>query len=365
MKFDQYVTNYLNHFQGEKKKWNYEDGCVLMGCVQLYQATGKKKYQKIILDYLKSYILEDGAIQYYEEEKYNIDSINTGKILFYAYEWTGEERYRKAIEVLMNQLRNHPRTKSGNFWHKMIYPNQIWLDGLYMAQPFYMMYETRYHKKEHYNDIIEQFKNVRKYLYNEEKGLYYHAYDEARKQFWADKETGNSPNFWLRSMGWYLMSLIDVMSEMDETIFEYYKVLEEIFREAIKGILKYQDPESKLFYQVIDRADRKDNYLETSGSAMIGYAIIKGCNIGVLLKDKYQEIGEEIVDSLMDNMLIDKDGSLKLTNICSVAGLGPADNTRRDGSIEYYLSEPVVCDDQKGVGAYLMAYAQKIIISKS
>lgn len=362
MKFNLFTTNYLNHFQGEKKKWNYEDGCVLMGCVQLYQATGEKKYQEFVLDYLKSYILEDGIIQYYEEEKYNIDSINTGKILFYAYEWTGEEKYRKAIEVLMNQLRNHPRTESGNFWHKEIYPYQIWLDGLYMAQPFYMTYETKFERKEHYNDIIDQFKNVRKYLYNEEKELYNHAYDETKELFWADRETGKSPNFWLRSMGWYLMALIDVMSEMDETIFEHYKVLEELFREAVKGILKYQDKISKLFYQVIDRADIKDNYLETSGSAMIGYAILKGCNMGVLLKDKYQEIGVGIVDSLTDNMLIEIDGSLKLSNMCSVAGLGPAHNTRRDGSIEYYLSEPIVCDDQKGVGAYLMAYAQKMML---
>ncbi len=362
MKFYRYTDNYLKHFQGEMKKWNYEDGCVLMGCVLLYQATGDEKYQEFVLKYLNEYITNEGTIKYYEEEKYNIDSINTGKVLFHAYEWTGREKYRKAIEVLMNQLRKHPRTKSGNFWHKMIYPNQVWLDGLYMAQPFYMMYETQYNKKENYSDIIEQFKNVRKYLYNEEKELYYHAYDQSKELFWADKETGQSPNFWLRSMGWYLMALIDVMDEMEESIFEHYKTLEDLFREAIKGILKYQDPKSKLFYQVIDRADIKDNYLETSGSAMIGYSILKACRKGVLLKEKYQEMGEAIVDSLTENMLIEEDGTLKLSNICSVAGLGPSDNPRRDGSVEYYLSEPIVCDDQKGVGAYMMAYAQKLMI---
>lgn len=361
MKFDRFITNYLTHFQGEKKKWNYEDGCVLMGCVQLYQATGEKRYQEFVMDYLKDYITEDGTILFYEEEKYNIDSINTGKTLFYAYEWSGQEKYRIAIEALMDQLRNHPRTMGGNFWHKKIYPYQIWLDGLYMAQPFYMMYETKFEGKEHYDDIIEQFENVKKYLYNEDKGLYYHAYDEAKEQFWANKETGTSPNFWLRSMGWYLMALIDVMSEMDETIFEHYKVLEELFREGIKGILQYQDHKSKLFYQVIDRADIKGNYLETSGSAMIGYAILKGCNLGVLLKDKYQEIGEGIVTSLTENMLIEIDKTLRLSNICSVAGLGPANNSRRDGSVDYYLSEPIICDDQKGVGAYMMAYAQKLM----
>lgn len=363
LKLEQYITYSLRHFTEYKKNWNYEDGCVLMGCVQLYQATGEKSYQEFILKYLDKFIQEDGTIINYEKDKYNIDSINSGKVLFYAYEWTGEEKYRKAIEVLMDQLRNQPRTKCGNFWHKLIYPNQIWLDGLYMAQPFYMRYETKFGKKEHYNDIIEQFKNVRTYLYDENKGLYCHAYDAAKEQIWADKKTGMSPNFWLRSMGWYLMALIDVMSEMDETIFEHYKVLEGVFREAVKGILAYQDANGKMFYQVIDRADVKENYLETSGSAMVGYAILKGCRMGALLKDKYQAIGEEIVDSITKNMLIEEEGILKLSGICSVAGLGPVDNPRRDGSVEYYLSEPVVCDDHKGMGAYMMAYAQKLMLA--
>lgn len=356
------MKDFSTHFQGEMKKWNYEDGCVLMGWVQLYQVTGEKKYQEFVLKYLEEYITRTGEIQYYQEEKYNIDSIHTGKVLFYAYEWTGEERYRKGIEVLRNQLKNQPRTNSGSFWHKKIYPNQIWLDGLYMAQPFYMMYETKYNKKENYIDMIEQFKNARKYLYHEEKKLYYHAYDESREAFWADKETGQSKNFWLRSMGWYLMALIDTMDEMDESIFEQYKVLEDLFKEAVRGILKYQDKSSKLFYQVIDRKDVETNYLETSGSAMIGYAILKGCRMGALLKEKYQSIGEEIVDALTEKMIIEQGDRLKLSNICSVAGLGPQMDTRRDGSVEYYLSEPVVCDDHKGVGAYMMAYAQKLML---
>ena len=362
MKFKRYMDDFLTHFQGEMKKWNYEDGCVLMGCVQLYQATGDKRYQELVLNYLNDYITKDGKILYYEEEKYNIDSIHTGKVLFYAYEWTKEERYQKGIEVLMNQLHNQPRTQSGNFWHKKIYPDQIWLDGLYMAQPFYMMYETKYNKKENYRDIIEQFKNVRKYLYNEEKGLYYHGYDESRKVFWADKVTGKSKNFWLRSMGWYLMALIDTMDEMDESVFEQYKVLEELFREAVRGVLKYQDKSSGLFYQIIDRKDIKENYLETSGSAMIGYALLKGCRIGALIKEKYLKTGEEIVDALTEHMLMEEEGTLKLSHICSVAGLGPENDLRRDGSVAYYLSEPVVRDDHKGVGAYMMAYAQKLMV---
>lgn len=362
MKFERYVTSYLTDYQNAKTDWNYEDGCVLMGTVLLYKVTRNEFYKNFIVSYMKKFVNDDGSINHYEKEHYNIDSVNTGKILFFLYEETKEEKYRNAIEVLMNQLRSQPRTKSNNFWHKKIYPDQIWLDGLYMAQPFYMAYETQFNKKENYNDIINQFKSVRKFLYNEDKNLYYHGFDEARIQPWADKETGLSPNFWLRAMGWYLMAFIDTMDVMSEEIFEQYKTLEQLFKEGIKGILLYQDKVSKLFYQVIDKADIDNNYLETSGSAMVAYAIIKGCRLGVLQKDKYQEIGEGIINSLIDNKLIEEDGILKLTGICSVAGLGPG-NTR-DGSVEYYLSEPVVCDDQKGSGALMMAYAQMLLLKQ-
>ena len=276
MRFEQYVTSYLENYNNAKKDWNYEDGCVLVGSIQLYQVTNNPFYKEFIVNYMKNFINEDGTINHFDKAQYNIDSINTGKVLFFLYEETNEEKYRKAIDVVMDQIKTHPRTKSNNFWHKNIYPNQIWLDGLYMAQPFYMAYETKFNNKENYNDIISQFANVRKFLYNEEKMLYYHGYDEARIQPWADKETGLSKNFWLRAMGWYLMAIVDTMDEMSEEIFEHYKALEELFKEAITGILKYQDKDSKLFYQIIDRSDVEANYLETSGSAMVAYAILKG-----------------------------------------------------------------------------------------
>lgn len=362
MKFEKYVTSYLKNYKNAKTNWNYEDGCVLMGSVMLYEVTGNTFYKDFIVNYMKDFINEDGSINHFEKEQYNIDSINTGKILFFLYNETKEEKYRKAIDTIMEQLKTHPRTKSNNFWHKNIYPNQIWLDGLYMAQPFYMAYETNFNNKENYRDIINQFENTRKYLYNADKQLYYHGYDEARVQPWADKETGLSKNFWLRAMGWYLMALIDTMDEMSEEIFEQYKMLESLFKEGISGILQYQDEESKLFYQLIDRKDVSNNYLETSGSAMVAYAILKGCRMGALQKEKYQHIGEEIVISLLDNKLILVDNELKLSDMCSVAGLGPGET--RDGSVEYYLSEPIVCDDHKGTGAFMMAYAQMLLLKE-
>lgn len=359
-KVERFIDSYLEGYTRYKSYWNYEDGCVLLGAKYLYDATGEEKYFHFIEDYLKYFIMEDGSIAHYELEKFNIDSINSGKILFFMYDKTGQEKYRKAIEFVMDRLRRHPRCASGNFFHKEIYPNQIWLDGLYMAQPFYMEYETRYENKEKYNDIIAQFENVQKYLYNPDKGLCYHAYDEAKKQFWADRETGCSPNFWLRSMGWYLMALVDVMDKMSMEIYEQYRKLQDIYKLMLNGILQYQDPETKLFYQVIDRSDVPGNYLETSGSAMVGYSVLKACKMGIILGEKYEPVGRGIVEGLINRQLKEVDGRVELTGICSVAGLGPEDNPRRDGSVEYYLSEKVVSDDSKGVGPFMMAYAQYI-----
>jgi unsaturated rhamnogalacturonyl hydrolase len=352
-----YIDTYLKDFKSAKQdKWNYEDGCVLQGAIQLYKASGENRYKDFTIKYLDKYISNEGDVLFYQKESYNIDNISTGRALFFAYQETGNEKYRKAIEILMEQIRTHPRTKTQNFWHKKIYPNQIWLDGLYMAQPFYMMYETQCATKEHYKDIVNQFKNVREFLYNENKELYYHAYDEAKVQLWANTETGLSPNFWLRSMGWLLLALIDTLSEMDEQIYEYYRYISEMFKEAIKGILKYQDKNTKMFYQVIDKPDIEGNYVETSGSAMIACAILKACRMKVLLAEKYENIGQEILEGIIDNKLVSNEGKIELTGMCSVAGLGPDD--KRNGSVEYYLSEPIVSDDQKGTGAFMMAYAE-------
>ena len=354
-----YIDGFLARYKPYKPYWNYEDGCVLIGCVHLFQATKDARYRDFILDYLSQRVMPDGDIPTYERGQYNIDSINTGKTLFFALDQTGDERYRKAIEWHMERLRQHPRCQCGSYWHKSIYPNQIWLDGLYMAQPFVMAYEMRFGGMRKVADIVMQFQNVRKFLFDEAKGLCYHAYDEARVQPWANKQTGCSPNFWLRSMGWYLMALVDCMDGMNEQLFEHYKALEAIFREAIRGILRYQAPKTGLFYQVIDRADVAGNYLETSGSAMIAYALMKGERMGALLQGRYAALGAKAFDSLVsDKLYADEDGVVRLHDICLVAGLGPGE--KRDGSVAYYLSEPRASDDSKGVGPFMMAYAQRL-----
>ncbi len=357
-----YIDDYIAKHQPYQSYWNYEDGVVLIGSLQLYEATGNKSYLDFVVSYVDKLIAADGTIKNYEGNTYNIDSINCGKVLFKVYEITKEERYKLALDFIMARLKEHPRTKSGNFWHKSIYPNQIWLDGLYMAQPFYMEYESKYNGKENYQDILSQFENVRKYLFNSEKKLYYHAFDEAKIQPWADKETGLSPNFWIRAMGWYLMALVDVIEAMDQQIFEDYRRFSQLLKEAVDGILAYQDSQTGLFFQVIDRADFKGNYLETSGSVMVAYTLLKACRLGVLSKEKYLPAGLLVFEGLLTYKFTEIDGRWHLIDICRVAGLGPGD--KRDGSVEYYLSEEIVSDEAKAVGPFMMAYAQYLLTEK-
>ena len=353
-----FFQQYLSGYKPYKTYWNYEDGCVLKGCADLYMATGDSTWRDFVLNYVSHYVEADGSIPNYEMRQYNIDSINSGKSLFFALDETGDERYRTAIEFHMQRLREHPRCACGNFWHKTIYPEQIWLDGLYMAQPFYMAYETRFDKLANVADITSQYANVRKYLFCEEKQLYYHACDTEKKQSWANPETGCSPNFWLRSMGWYVMSLIDCIDLCSEMLYEHYRLLVDLFREAMAGMIRYQDEDTGLYWQVIDHGQNPDNYLETSGSAMMAYSLMKGVRLGILNEEKYLPLGKKTYESLVNTKLISGDDGLHLCDICAVAGLSDT----RDGSVAYYLSEPRVCDDSKGVGPFMMATAEYLRI---
>ena len=352
---NEYIQNFITNYHDYKESWNYEDGCVLMGAICLYEATGDPMYRTFVLEYLNRRVQPDGSIPSFSIKQYSIDNINPGKALFFGRDETGDTRYEKAIQFHMQRLSQHPRCKCGNFWHKEIYPWQVWLDGLYMAQPFYMAYERDYDAYGHVQDITSQFCNVRKYLYNEEKKLYYHGFDESRTQPWCNRETGLSPNFWLRAMGWYLMALVDCIELCDEQLYEHRRALVDLLREAILGLLPYRDPQTGLFYQVIDRSDIESNYIETSGSAMVACSILKGVRLGVLA-DKYASIGDEMMQSILSNKLRKEDGVWHLCDICRVAGLGPGE--KRDGSIAYYLSEEICADDSKGVGPFMMAYAE-------
>ncbi len=343
--------------QGKKPAWNYIDGCMMVSLLELYKTTKEEKYLEFVKGFVDYYVHEDGTILGYNKEKYSTDDVSETRVLFDLYAYTKEEKYSKAIEMVYEQVKTHPRTKEGNFWHKKIYPNQVWLDGLYMMQPFYTRYETERNKMQNYADIVRQYKNVYSLMRDEKTGLYYHGFDSSKEMFWADKKTGLSKNFWLRSLGWFTVSLIDVYEYMNEQMYDEYHTIKMMFKETVDSLLKFQDQESKMFYQVPNFPNREGNYLETSGSSMIAYAILKGVRLKAL-PERYQEIGLEIFNGICNKYLTVKNDDLNLGGICLVAGLGPETNLRRDGTFEYYMSEPVVENDAKGVGPFIMAYTE-------
>ena len=217
------------------------------------------------------------------------------------------KKYLRAIQFTYEHVKSQPRTEAGNFWHKLIYPHQVWLDGIYMMQPFYTRYETMYNNKINYDDIVGQIKLVKKIMYDEKSNLYYHAYDESKSMFWANKETGLSKHFWLRAIGWYLAGIIDVYSYMEDESLR--KELSEILKTSVDGLLRYQDESSKMFYQIVDLKDRSPNYLETSGSLLASYAILKGSRLGAL-PESYSNIGEEIFEGVVSSKLTEVDGGI-------------------------------------------------------
>ncbi len=341
---------------GKPNKWNYIDGCMITAILRLYKMTEDKKYLDFADEFVSYFVNEDGSINTYEVAEYNLDNVRPACNLFALFDLTGKEKYRKAMENVMEQLRTMPRTGEGNFWHKQIYPNQVWLDGLYMAQPFYMEYERRYNKMSGCPDSFKQFVNVRRFMRDEKTGLYYHGYDESRSMYWANKDTGLSKNFWLRALGWYMAALTDTAEAMGEEIYYEYRTLQDYLKELSDALLNYMDKESHMFYQVVDKGEETGNYLETSGSALIAYAFLKGARLGYLPK-RFAAEGEKIFYGISDKYLgVDKEGRPALGGICLVAGLGG--NTHRDGSLEYYFSEPVVENEAKGIAPLIMAYTE-------
>ena len=350
------MWNIENISKGKKSKWNYIDGCMIKAILEMYSITGDKKYLDFADGFVDAKVGEDGIIAGYNVEDLNIDNVNAGKTLFELYDITGKEKYRKAIDLIYSQIEKMPRTKEGNFWHKKIYPNQVWLDGLYMGQPFYMEYDSRYGNKEHYSDILNQFKNVYRIMRNPLNGLYYHAYDESREMFWCDKVTGLSQNVWLRAIGWYSMALLDTYDKADEDESEVRDFLKKALCELVEAMIRYQDEKSGMWYQVVNFGGMDKNYLETSGSSIMAYAILKGVRLGVL-PEEYRKYGEKAFDGVTKEKLnVDENGELHMDGICLVAGLGG--DSRRPGTYDYYMSEPVVKDDAKGVGPYLLAYTE-------
>ena len=340
--------------EGKAASWNYIDGCMLTALMEMERITGEERYFGFVRQCIDHFVGEDGTIRGFQPEAYNLDDINEGRVLFALYARTGEEKYRKAAQKLREQLLKQPRTEAGNFWHKAIYPNQVWLDGIYMAQPFCALYQKHFGEND-FSDTVGQIKNVRRKMFSPEKGLYFHGYDASKTAFWADKETGCSKNFWLRSLGWFAVALADLLEILPEG--EDRAALADIFSELMASVDRCADPETGLYWQVPDQGGREGNYLETSGSAMMAYAMLKGARLGFLGKE-YAAKGQKTFNGIVEKYLTFTESGLDLGGICLVAGLGPENNRRRDGSYEYYISEPVVRNDAKGVAPFVLAYTE-------
>lgn len=340
---------------GKPNKWNYIDGCMIRAILSIYEMTGERKYLDFADQFVGWFVQEDGSIRTYDPEECNLDNVNMARNLFPLYRLTGKEKYRKAMDTVRRQLDIQPRTGSGSFWHKKIYPDQVWLDGLYMAQPFYMEYETQYRKMAECGDSFRQFTNAREFMRDERTGLYYHGYDESRKMYWADPETGCSPNFWLRAEGWFACALADTAEIVNEQLYYEKRTLGKMLWELADALAPWQQ-EDGMFCQIIDRPETPGNYEETSGTALLSYALLKGVRLGIL-PERYEAMGEHAFEGILRNRLIrNSDGTLGLDGICLVAGLGG--KTHRDGSLAYYFSEPVVKNDAKGTAPFILAYTE-------
>jgi unsaturated rhamnogalacturonyl hydrolase len=334
----------------EKPKWDYKLGLVMTAFENLYTKTANPIYFDYVKEYYETVIDNSGNILNYKLEDYNIDYINAGKGVFEVYKQTKEERYLKALQLLRKQLETHPRTNSGGFWHKKIYPNQMWLDGLYMGAPFYAQFTAEFEQGKGFDDIAKQFEQIHQHTLDKKTGLLFHAWDESKKMGWANKETGTSPNFWSRSIGWYMMALVDVLDFMPKD-HPKRKELIQYLNEISKAVAKYQD-KSGLWYQVTDAGNRNGNYLEASGSEMFVYAFAKGVKKGYLPKN-YKKLAEKGFDGITKKLVtVDPDGEIHISQICASAGLGG--NPYRDGSYEYYISEKIKIDNSHGLGPFIL-----------
>jgi len=335
----------------DKPKWEYTNGLVCSAFLQVWEKTGDSAYYNYAKSYADSMITADGNILTYKKSDYNIDRINPGKFLMVLYKNTGDEKYKMAMDTLRDQMRTHPRNADGGFWHKQIYPHQMWLDGLYMGSPYLAQYAAEFSEPGLFDDVANQIYLMDKHAWDEEKGLYFHGWDESKQQKWADPVTGRSPHAWGRAMGWYAMGLVDVLDFFPTDHPARPEILA-IHHKMADAIVAHQDT-SGLWWQVLDQPGRAGNYLEASASSMFTYFLLKSASKGYL-DIKYQEAGQKGFKSIAEQLITEnEDGTISLTKVCGVAGLGG--DPYRDGTFDYYVNEVIRDNDPKGVGPFIMA----------
>lgn len=335
----------------EKPKWEYTHGLIMTSMEKLYKDSGNEKYLEYIKNFADFMVEEDGSIKTYKQSDYNIDRVQGGRFLIGLYKETKTEKYKKAVEMLRDQMREHPRTSEGGFWHKKIYPYQMWLDGLYMGSPFLARYATNFDEPELFDDVANQISLVNKYHYSKESGLFHHAWDESKEQRWANSDTGLSSNYWSRSIGWFSMALVDVLDFMPQDHPERENIIA-VANKLADGILNYQH-ETGTWYQVTDQGDREGNYLEASATSMFSYFLLKGADKGYLTEE-HKLAGVKAYQGILKEFIREnEDGTISLTKVNGVAGLGG--DPYRDGSYDYYINEIIRDDDPKGVGPFILA----------
>lgn len=336
----------------KQPKWGYCHGVVGKAMLDLWEVYDMDEFYKYIVVFTDSMVDKDGAILGYNLKDYNIDRLNSGKLLFRISQREQNDKYIKAIYRLRNQLNSHPRTKEGGFWHKKVYPHQIWLDGLYMGTPFYAQYCKEFDEYEGFKDIANQIFLVREHLYDPQTGLYKHGWDESHSQEWSDSITGQSSNIWGRGVGWFAMAIVDVLDFFPKDHPDYTKIVS-ILTELFPAIIKYQDEKTGVWHQVMDLPMEKGNYLESTASTMFTYVLLKSLRKGYL-DNSFQTPAIKAYEGILKQFIKEeKDGTLSITNCCAGAGLGG--NPYRDGSYEYYINEHVRNNDPKAVGPFIMA----------
>ena len=350
-------ATYIDGQEGNLK-WNYTTGLELKAMLDVY--CHSERSEESVLDYVDAWydaiIDSTGRIYKYKKSNYSTDHICPGRTLFGLYDITGKEKYRAAMDTLYSQILTQPRTPEGGFWHKAVYPNQMWLDGLYMAQPFYAEYTARYiadslQREANFNDIALQFQTVYDHTFDPETGLLRHAWDSSHQMFWCDPEDGRSAHAWGRAMGWYVMALVDVIEILPAG--EQQDALVRILNSCFQAIPLFADHTTGMWYQVLDRPYAEGNYLEATASAMFVYAMLKGSRLGVLAGITQADACQGYDALLATFVRVDEDGLVNLDHCCEVAGLGGKGN--RSGDYDYYINEPVRSNDPKGIGPLIWA----------
>lgn len=338
-------------------RWTYDMGVVLEGMVEVWRNTGDNTYFKYIQDWMDQFVTEEGDIPNYNPNEYNIDHVKNGRSLLFLYKVTGRQKYLKASEKVYQQLLTHPRTKEGGFWHKKVYPYQMWLDGLYMAQPFYTEYAVLKGLDDVFDDVVNQFTYMENHARDEKSGLLYHGWDESREQRWADPETGRSKHFWGRGIGWYAMALVDVLDYFPQEHAGREKLLQ-ILNRTLTALVKYQDSKTGVWYDIVDLGTREGNYLEASASSMFVYAMAKAVRKGYVSEKEFRKAIDKGYAGLIKQFITPGGADrVNINQVVTVSGLGGAKNYR-DGSFAYYMSEPVKPNDPKGVGPFMMAASE-------